>query len=156
LARSSIGEDPPASESREPETYKEGGGIPLAMARFAAPLYISVIVGTALLLGCISGEKAMDVKATVEDWASAEIDGHPNFKITVEVSAKNTGDSGYATIRVDMYDDLDEVFANASKRIHLDSGETKNFTVVVEADVDQDFDREAIYPLAAVERLEED
>ncbi len=127
------------------------------MRRISLVVVIVALVATGLLLGCV-GKKVMDVSVRVSatDVSATPVEDGQDLKAVAHVVAVNNGSAGYATIKVELYDDEDNVFASKSERVHLDKGETKKFDVTVETKVAADFDYEAVYALASVEKTEPD
>ena len=117
------------------------------MRAFEIIALISCLLVVSLGLGCISPEKAMNVSVemlekTVE---SEPVEGGINVKVTVQVRAKNVGDSGNVDIFVQVFDDIDEKFLEDKERIHLDEGESRDLTLTVEKVAPEDADVESFH-----------
>ena len=127
------------------------------MRRLGVYVAIFVLVTSILLFGCI-GKKVMSVTAKVSstDVSATPVEGGQDLKAVAHVVAVNNGSKGYVTLKVDLLDDEDNVFASKSERIHLSKGETKKFDVLIETKVPKDFDYEPVYALVSVEKTEPD
>jgi hypothetical protein len=101
----------------------------------------------AMGLGCISGEKAMNVSVEMleETVESEPVEGGINVKVTVLVRAKNVGDPGNVDIFLQVFDDIDAKFAENKQRIHLDEGESRDLTLSIEKIAPEDADVESFH-----------
>jgi hypothetical protein len=102
---------------------------------------------TSLALGCISGEKSMNVsidilEKTVETEA---VEGGLNVMVRVVTRATNVGDPGNIDIFVQVFDEIDDKFMEDHKRIHLDEGESKDVTIELEKVAPEDADVESFH-----------
>jgi hypothetical protein len=109
-------------------------------------------------LGCISPPPEMNVTVDVleETFEVTETGGKLILTVTAEVSVRNDGDPGHATILSTVWDELDDEFAKKSEKIHLDSGESKELTFVLQGEVTEDADIEAYYNIVKVDVAEPD
>ncbi len=109
-------------------------------------------------LGCISPPPEMNVTVDVleETFEVSETGGKLILTVTAEVSVRNDGDPGHATILSTVWDELDDEFAKKSEKIHLDSGESKELTFVLQGEVTEDADIEAYYNIVKVDVSEPD
>jgi len=122
-------------------------------------LAIGFVLVVSLVMGCISTKpKAMDVELQlVQTKLNAEAVGQDvNVKMCVNISAKNMGDPGKVGFTVKMLDDEGKTLATKQETFHLDSGEAKILTVIVEKTLPADFDWEVVYPAISKPTTEAD
>jgi len=122
-------------------------------------LVIGPLLVVALILGCISSKpKAMEVElGLIRFKLDAEtLDQDRNVRMTVNISAKNSGDPGNVTLVVKMLDDEGNTLATKQETFHLDSGEERIVTVVIEKTLPIDFDWEVVHPAISKPTTEPD
>jgi hypothetical protein len=117
------------------------------MGNYGIYLSISCLLLVFLGLGCVSPERMMDVSVEVLDEIveSEVVEGGLNVKVTVEVRAKNDGDSGRVDIILEVFDDIDAKFMDKIERIHLDEGESRDLTLTIEKVAPADADVDAFH-----------
>ena len=129
------------------------------MIRMKRTVAIGSMLVMALVVGCLSAkQKAMDVELQL---LQTKLDGEAaaedvNVKMSVNISAKNMGDPGKVTFVVKMLDDEGKTLATKEEAFHLDSGEARVVTVVVEKVLPADFDWEVVYPAISSPTTEPD
>jgi hypothetical protein len=95
---------------------------------------VAVVIIVVATLGCelpgVTWEK-MDIKKT--NAKSVSSGSPPNLKLNITADFENRGDSGYVTVRGYVEQD-GKVRDEAEKRIHLDEGEKKTVSFVLDID----------------------
>ena len=117
------------------------------MGRYRSFIMISCLLAASLALGCISPEKAMNVSVEMidENVESEAVEGGLKVKVTVIAVAKNDGDPGNVDVFVQVFDDIDTKFMEDKERIHLEKGESRQVTLVVEKIAPADADVESFH-----------
>ena len=108
---------------------------------------ISCLLVTSLALGCISGEKSMNVSVDMleKTLETEAVDGGLKVMVRVVTRATNVGDPGNIDVFVQVFDEIDDKFLEDKERIHLDKGESKDVTIELEKIAPEDSDVESFH-----------
>jgi hypothetical protein len=108
---------------------------------------ISCLLVTSLALGCISGEKSMNVSVDMleKTLETEAVDGGLKVMVRVVTRATNVGDPGNIDVFVQVFDEIDDKFLEDKERIHLDKDESKDVTIELEKIAPEDSDVESFH-----------
>jgi len=107
---------------------------------------ISVIglIMVCLLLGCLQSSRGGTMNVTVKvtrgdlqaDPLGRRAEGPGRAHVTYKGTARNTGDPGFVTLKLDVRRKNGTVLGTGRTRIHLDRNEEKEFTIDFRAEID--------------------